>query len=253
MRTVYILQTFTPLALIVWIAIAPQRSLAGFWTQAVATALGLVALGYVGVWLFPPWWAPYAFGVLLVATVAISLRRRVFPSLLPTSAAAWAVSIGLSAAGALAANQVRLAMAALQLPAGRSVELAWPLGPGRYFVANGGSTLALNVHADALDQSIHAHRDWYGTADGVDLVAIDGLGVRAKGILPKDPRRYRSFGAQVLAPCGGEVIVAADGLPDMPVPMADERHLAGNHVILRCGAVDIVIGHFSPRVPARSS
>lgn len=62
--------------------------------------------------------------------------------------------------------------------------------------------------------------------------------------MPQDPRRYRIFGAPVLAPCAGDVIFAVDGLPDMQVPELDEKHLAGNHVILRCSGVDIVLGHF---------
>lgn len=244
MQTLYLLQTFIPLALIGWIAIAPQRSAVGFWTQAVATGLGLVAISFVGVWLFPPWWTPYAFGVLLIAAIAIGLRRRALVSALPKGVAGWIASIGFAALGVFAANETHLALAASQLPAGRTVDLAWPLGPGRYLVANGGATLSLNAHADALDQSIPAHRPWHGTAYGVDLVAIDSTGFRADGMLPKDPRRYRIFGAQVVAPCAGSVIVAVDGLPDMQVPVADEQHLAGNHVILRCGDVDIVLGHF---------
>ena len=62
--------------------------------------------------------------------------------------------------------------------------------------------------------------------------------------MPADPRRYHIFGTPVTAPCAGTVIVAVDGLTDMRIPELDESHLAGNHVILRCGTVDILLAHF---------
>lgn len=58
MLTLYALQTLLPLSFIGWIAMRPPRSLVGFWSQAIATGLGIIALGYGGLWLFPPWWTP---------------------------------------------------------------------------------------------------------------------------------------------------------------------------------------------------
>jgi murein DD-endopeptidase MepM/ murein hydrolase activator NlpD len=122
--------------------------------------------------------------------------------------------------------------------------LAWPLAPGDYLVVNGGSSLAVNAHADALDQSIPAHRIWRGTAYGVDIVSIDAFGLRATGVAPRDPGRYRIFATPVLAPCAGEIVVAVDGLPDMLAPEYDMANLAGNHVVLHCAKADIVMAHF---------
>ncbi len=244
MLTLFLLQAIIPLALIAWIAIAPQRSIVGFSTQALATGVGVVALSYVGIWLFPPWWTPYAFGLLFAAAIVLGLRGHKLATVWPGGFASWILSIAFMALCLFAANETRLALSATQVPAGPSIDLSWPLGPGRYLVANGGAALSLNAHADALDQTIPAHRPYHGTAYGVDLVAIDSFGLRADGLMRQDPRRYRIFGAPVLAPCAGDVMVAVDGLPDMQVPKLDEKHLAGNHVILRCGGSDIVLGHF---------
>jgi murein DD-endopeptidase MepM/ murein hydrolase activator NlpD len=62
--------------------------------------------------------------------------------------------------------------------------------------------------------------------------------------MPADPKQYFVFGIPVIAPCEGEVIQALDGLPDMQIPIQDEAHLAGNHIILRCGNADILLAHF---------
>ena len=240
----YILQVAFPLALIAWIGIAPQKSIVGFWTQALSTGIGIIALSLTGILLFPPWWAPWVFGALLVLIVIIASRRRRLLSVKPRGAVAWIIMTGFIAFALFAANQLRLAYVGAQVPPGPIISLASPLSEGRYQVINGGATTAINAHADALDQSILAHRAYWGTAYGVDFVAIDSFGLRANSIMPSDPRRYRIFGMAVVAPCAGTIIAAVDGLPDMRVPKLDERHIAGNHIILRCNGVDVLLAHF---------
>ncbi|MBJ7439613.1 MAG: M23 family metallopeptidase [Sphingopyxis sp.] len=244
MLALYIAQIVVPLALIGWIALAPQRSLAGFWVQVIATAAGLIALARTGLWLFPPWWTPYASGLLLVAAMGFALRRRPPATRWPSGLRAYAVIIGFALLGMFATNMARLALAGAQQPAGPSIALASSLGAGQYLVANGGASTLVNAHADILDQSVPAHRNWRGTAYGVDLVAIDSWGLRADGVMPPDPSRYHIFGMPVVSPCAGEVIAAVDGLPDMQVPKVDAVNLAGNHIILRCGGTDVVLAHF---------
>ncbi len=244
MLTLYALQTLLPLSFIGWIAMRPPRSLVGFWSQAIATGLGIIALGYAGPWLFPPWWTPHVLGVVLMAAVAAGLLRRKRGTIWPAGIVGWVVAAGFATLGLFAANTTRLALSEAVMPDGGGIDLALPLGHGRYLVANGGAGLTLNAHADALDQSVPAHRAWRGTAYGVDLVAIGGWGLRADGVMPADPERCHIFGMPVLAPCAGDVVVAVDGLEDMRVPEQDERHMAGNHVILRCAGTDIVLGHF---------
>ena len=55
MMIVYLLQSIVPLVLIAWLAFAPPGSTFGFWIQAIATTIGLVAISYTGIWTFTPW------------------------------------------------------------------------------------------------------------------------------------------------------------------------------------------------------
>jgi Peptidase family M23 len=242
--TLYLLQAIVPLVLIAWLAFAPPNSLVGFRTQVIATGIGLWAINLTGIWAFPPWWAPYGFAVLLFgATITGVLRRRnqpVWPQRV------WdCLSLFLFAAlGLYAVNEMRIAFAASATPKGRVIDLASPLYLGKYLVANGGAAPSINAHAAFLDQSVVRRRPYWGTGHGVDLVAIDRWGLRADGVMPPEPARYRIFGRTVIAPCGGDVIAALDGLHDMEVPRTDAAHLAGNYVILRCGDVHILLGHF---------
>jgi murein DD-endopeptidase MepM/ murein hydrolase activator NlpD len=244
MLILYLLQATVPLALIIWLAFAPPNSTAGFWTQVLATGIGLLAISTTGIWTFPPWWVPYSFAVLLVAATISGVARRRIQTLWPQSVRGWISFAAFAALGLYAVNESRIAFAASQASTGRVFNLKSPLGPGKYLVANGGAAPSINAHAAFLDQSVSRRRPYWGTGHGVDLVAIDRWGLRADGVMPPDPARYHIYGRAIIAPCGGDVIAALDGLPDMEVPKADTAHLAGNHVILRCGDVHILLGHF---------
>jgi Peptidase family M23 len=244
MMTLYLLQAIVPLLLIAWLAFAPPDNIAGFWLQAVATGIGLIAIRYTGLWLFPPWWSPYAFGFLLMASVIAGIVWRERATAWPGKLLHWSFAVGFLALGLFAANELRLAIAASKIPQTTPLNLESPLGPGTYLIANGGSGIAMNAHADALDQSIPAHKSYWGTSYAVDFVAVNRWGLRANGLLPADPRQYFVFGDPVIAPCEGEVVAAVDGLPDLQIPVQDQSNLAGNHIVLRCGNADILLAHF---------
>jgi murein DD-endopeptidase MepM/ murein hydrolase activator NlpD len=244
MLTLYLLQAIVPLALIAWLAFAPPNSTVGFWTQVLAISIGLWAISATGIWTFPPYWVPYGFVMLLIAATISGVARRSMRPLWPQGAKGWISFAAFAAFGLYAVNETRVAFAASETPTGRVVNLASPLGPGKYLVANGGAAPSINAHAAFLDRSVVRRRPYWGTGQGVDLVAIDRWGLQTDGVMPSDPARYRIYGRTVIAPCGGDVIAVLDGLPDMEVPKTDAAHLAGNHVILRCGDVHILLGHF---------
>ena len=246
MNLLFIAQAAVPVALILWMALAPPRSTSGFVIQFAASAACLWAAALLGIWLVPPWWAPWAFGAGLLAAAGLALRRRrPLASTGPASPGACAVAIVFTALGVASAYGIRIAWRSRAVPPA-VVNLAFPLGAGRYLVVNGGSGSSTNAHLETLDASEPRFRQWRGQSYGVDLVQLDGLGLRAKGLHPADPRAYRIYGARVLAPCAGRVVLAVDGLPDMRVPETDREHMAGNHVLLRCADADVLIGHLSP-------
>ena len=259
MSTLLLLQGVVPLVLVAWMGLAPPRAWAAFGLQAVATATALWAMALLGIWLVPPWWAPHAFGVALAVAVGIGLRRRLpFVSALPVAWSAWlgaGIFLVLGVASAYGLVGALRSRAASPLAA---MNLSFPLGPGNYLVVNGGSDIRTNDHLMTLDASIPRFREWRGQSYGVDIVKLDAFGFRALGVQPADPKAYAIYGARVLAPCAGQVLIAVDGLPDMQVPEVDREHLAGNHVMLRCvdadsnanphmnSGADVLLGHLQP-------
>lgn len=244
MISLFILQTALPLAMIFWLAVWPPQNRVGFWALVLAATLIILLAGLLGIWLFPPFWVPYLMALLLVCVVIRHLVRANMPGWLPKSAVDWlglVVALGIAgSAGAFSWTGYK----GRQMPDGPAVDLAWPLAPGSYLVANGGSTPSVNAHAALLDPLHDLHAGFGGSGYGVDLISVNGWGFRANAIMPTNPTRYLIFGTPVLAPCAARVVLAVDGRPDNLVPQIDEGHPAGNHVLLRCANADILLGHF---------
>ena len=255
MITLFLLQLVVPLLLVAWMGLAPPRAWLAFWLQAVATATALWTMALLGIWLVPPWWAPHAFGMALAVTVGLGLHRRLpFVSALPVAWSAWLCAGFFVVLGVASTSALVGALRSRTAPPLAALNLAFPLGPGNYLVVNGGSDIDTNAHLMTLDAGVPRFREWRGQSHGVDIVKLDALGLRARGVLPADPKAYAIYGARVLAPCAGQVLLAVDGLPDMRVPEIDREHLAGNHVMLRCAepdtnlnsGADVLLGHLQP-------
>ncbi|WP_447248525.1 M23 family metallopeptidase [Meridianimarinicoccus sp. RP-17] len=238
-------QVALPLVLIAWLAFLPAGSLSGFVLQAVGTGAVLVALAQVAQWAVPGWWLPWVFGGLwLVATLAWVLRK-VFTevALFPDAPPGWTGLILSAVLISLGGWYGALALAGRALPPVEVVDISNPFGPGRYLVANGGSTPLVNAHMRTLDTTVERYLPWRGQSYAVDFFGLGPWGLRAKGWRPADPAAYAIFGAELRAPCDGNVVAVEGGMPDFKVPQQDPVNRLGNHVILRCGDAEIVFAH----------
>ena len=240
----YAVQFAVPLMLIGWLVWVPARSGLGFVVQVFGSVAVLAVMALQGIWLLPPWWTPFVFAVALGVAAWLRWRRiRPVPSAMPATWGAWVVVVLFVALGTASTYGTVVALRSRTAPTAGVVNLAFPLESGRYLVVNGGSNSSTNAHLETLDPEVPRYRAWRGQSYGVDIVALDAFGLRARGVQPADPRAYRIYGARVLAPCAGQVAIAVDGLPDMRVPEVDRDHLAGNHVMLRCADADVLLGH----------
>ncbi len=115
------------------------------------------------------------------------------------------------------------------------VEMAFPLRQGTYAVGHGGSNPIVNYHNVDRAQRF-----------ALDIGKLNALGLRAWGLYPRALERYEIYGDFIYSPCEGTVATAVDGLPDLIPPQHDRENLAGNHVVLRCGDVRVVLAHLMP-------
>lgn len=239
-----LLQIALPIALLAWLGLAPVHGRGPYIVQVLSTAVVLVTIGLVAPWAMPPWWVPYAYAGIFGVIVALHWRRRssdrrAVPARV-RDVAAIVPLLGLACFGGLQSAQ---AIDGHRLPDGDVVSLASPVADGHLIVENGGATLAVNGHLHTADPADPLHATAFGQARAVDLIVIDRLGLRSNGFWPTDPARYVSFGHPVVAPCEGTVVTSEDGHADQPVPQQDLSPPSGNHVMLDCGAVRVVLAH----------
>lgn len=237
------LQIVLPLVLLAWLWGAPAASWAGLALQTAGTGLILLAMARALLWGVPPRWVAWA----ALALWALGAGRAAWG--LAAGAPAWPAGTGAWAAAGLGGLLAALggvalfaALSAARPPDGAPVELASPFGSGRALVAHGGRGAMMNVHTRVLAPEPR-YDPWRGQAYAADFLGLGPLGLSGPLRVDPDPAAYAIFGAPLVAPCAGRVVAAEGGLPDMAVPRMDGDRKLGNHVILDCGGVHVVLAH----------
>ena len=113
-----------------------------------------------------------------------------------------------------------------------AVELDFPLAGGTYYIGQGGSATSINSHYADRSQRY-----------ALDIVALDGLGARAAGLMPKDLPSYFAYDRAVKSPCTGVAIATHDGIDDNKISETNTRDPAGNHIVLACGPARVLLAH----------
>lgn len=203
------------------------------WLIMVADASALVGLvAFVGRWDIAGLWSRPAVLAVFLGAVSLSWRRHARrPWRAPHPVSPWRRKWPVLVSAACFGGLLTYAGAGA-VPSTAAVALQLPLDGGWFVVGHGGANPLLNHHAGHRAQN-HA----------VDILAVDGTGFRAAGLLPPDLARYVVFDAEVVSPCDGRVVKSRDGLPDRIPPDADAAHPAGNHVVLSCGTVHVELAH----------
>jgi len=114
-----------------------------------------------------------------------------------------------------------------------TTDLHFPLEGGAYAVLQGGNSLLTNPF----------HHWFPSDKYGLDLVKLNVLGNRARTIAPARLGDYASYEAAVHSPCTGVVEEVVNDVPDNSPGTTDPQHLSGNHVLLRCGALRVLLAH----------
>lgn len=235
-----LMQIIIPLSLLSWLWRSDMHSRIEYLLRITLIANYLVGITLAGLWVVVPFhrYLPFIYFGLFLVLAVVSLRSvRLRPWL---SASRWArLRMGLHAV--LAVFCVSFALYALSgrfPPHGERASLAFPLHNGLYYVASGGSNILLNLHQGALGSD-----ELRGQSYALDLVKLNPLGVHVSGLLPSDLFRYAIFGDPVYSSCNGIVIQAESNLPDLSPPLTDWNHFVGNHVLLDCSGLWILLAH----------
>ena len=113
-----------------------------------------------------------------------------------------------------------------------ALALGFPLRGGTFVVGQGGGSAVVNHHYPHRSQRF-----------ALDVLALGPGGTRARGLYPRDPQRYAIWGAEVVSPCDGTVVSAADEFPDWTPPNRDPAHPPGNHVAIETENAVVYLAH----------
>jgi hypothetical protein len=114
-----------------------------------------------------------------------------------------------------------------------TVDLSSPLRGARYVVLHGGASPFTNGHFRVRPQNY-----------ALDILGLNVLGMRADIFGDRsDLESYSIFGAELYSPCTGSIAVAMDDYEDLIPPATDAEHPAGNHVLVECEGVEVVLAH----------
>jgi hypothetical protein len=115
---------------------------------------------------------------------------------------------------------------------GNAVSMKFPLQQGEFYVSHGGDAGIMNHH-HAADAQRYA----------LDIHELNAAGARANGLMPSELSSYVVFGTPVVSPCMGRVHAAVDRFADQRPGQRDREHVAGNHVVVACKSVLVLLAH----------
>jgi hypothetical protein len=238
-----VVQGVVPIVLLAWQAFGRDRSIAQ-WLMKTTLVVGyLVAVHSAGLWIVLPWYTALLFIAALAAVVLLQIPA---VRMLPWRAArpSWFSIVVRVSLAVVTIAVLTIAIRGRRPPVETVVDLDFPLRDGVYYIAGGGSVELLNSHLMTLTEG--RFRAFRGQSYGVDILKLGPFGLRASGLLPRDPARYAIYGDRVFAPCSGVVVHAEDGAPDMTPPQPDRTRIPGNHVLIDCNGVHVLLAHFKP-------
>lgn len=231
MWLVVVVQIVVPLLLIGIIAFTRWPSRVRWLVNVVSFGMVLLYLLISSRWDVSSLYLRAVIPFLFLAAVFWSYRKVRSPETAPPkliTAVAWATNLGLIV---LMSGFLWFSLLGYKTP-DHAVDLASPL-EGTYVVLNGGVSPFTNGHFRVRPQSY-----------ALDILGVNAFGARASLFgSSQDLESYVIFGQPVFSPCDGQVSVVVDGFPDQIPSVTDVDNPAGNHVLIECGDIEILVAH----------
>ena len=231
MWLVVVIQIVVPLLLIGVIAYTRQPNRKLWLVNIVAFGMVILRLLISSRWDVSSLYLRAVIPLLYFAAVFWSYRRIRVPETQPSklkTVVTWSINLALIV---LMSGFLWFSLLGYRTP-DQAVDLASPL-KGTYVVLNGGVSPFTNGHFRVRPQSY-----------ALDIVGVNVFGARASLFgNRKDPESYVIFGQPVFSPCDGKISAVVDDLPDHNPPTRDIDNPAGNHVLIECGTIEILVAH----------
>jgi peptidase M23-like protein len=230
---VVVFDLILPIALLLWALKTRAKSrlyLASIWLST-AVVIAVLTKSIVGFWYVVGVFWPTVYLVAFAAILIVRVRGGLPTVWLPRR---WSRELFVTAANILHAGFWALMIPQLlqaRSYEGTALSLAPPLRGGQFYVMAGGANASVNQHGDYA----------------LDIGKLNALGLSAAGFFPQDLEKYAVFGADVVAPCAGEVISTENTRPNRrPLDPDGEDRTGGNHVVIYCEGHSVQLAHLQP-------
>lgn len=233
--TIYVLGVLTPLAaflLILWLSFGSPESKAEWFLRFVLIGAVFLVFYKSGLWVVTSYHLRFLVAVLFVVSAIYSFNKNKQLSW-GFQAKHWYRVFGTALSALICSALCVLTIAGDYYFVDGFVSLRFPFNQGTYSVIQGGSNVITNPFHGVSDNGKYA----------VDIVKINRLGNRAKSFFPKHLSQYYIFGEEIRSPCKGTVVAVVRGLPDNLPPMADHKNSAGNHLVIECEDIKVMLAH----------
>jgi len=203
---------------------------------AAAVALYLVAVTFsvLGFWHAIGVFWPFVYLCTFVIVIAARYRRGLPAQWFPER---WTKEFFLAGCNCLYALVWALLIARV-VQAHRiheeALQLSAPLHQGSFLVISGGANMSVNLHTRAVRYAL-------------DITQLNSFGLRAPSAVPfpRDVAKYTIYGADVIAPCAGEIIGVESHAPNQS-PLHPNSTGFGNYVALYCQGHTVRLLHLRP-------
>jgi len=186
---------------------------------------------YAGNWNFLPYLLRYIFLLLLIGSTIKAVRQfKGLPFLEKKKIWGWTKFVGQFF------FSLFFFLVSVKVISGfwtdeKGIDIAFPLKEG--VISHGGNSRIINYHqADTTAQHY-----------ALDIVKLNGSGLRTTGFFPVDLNEYAIYGDTIFAPCDGKVVKIQDGLDNVPPRVDVKVNPAGNHIVLQYQNNLIVFAH----------
>lgn len=219
-----------PIVFIVMLWKTPYKSKLEWIFSALLTTALIVWLFQAGNWSWTGYYIRYLILVIFIVSLVISWRKVRELPFTTKYARSQKFSLGFTFLLFLLFAMYNGFVLSSYTTSDEAIELAFPLKEGTYYVGQGGNHEQMNYH-QAYEPQQYA----------LDILKINQLGFRAKGLQPKELEKYEIFDDTIYSPCNGKVVGVENELADLVPPDTDPENATGNHVALTCENTDATI------------
>ncbi len=220
-----------PLLFILWLIYNPRVSKPEWFVKILLVGNIVLIFFQIGAWAFSSYYLKFfILGLFTVSVIYSYLTRR---NLSCSKHKRYEPRLILMVLFVLCTLLLNFFVYSGRYYSGNAVALDFPLTQGNYIVLQGGSNSLTNPFHSVAPQAIFS----------IDIVKLNQFGNRAVSLFPNNLKQYNIYETELTSPCNGKILNAISNIPDNNPPKIDREQSSGNHIIIACNGIEVMLAH----------